>query len=250
MPKNKRRKIIIAGPLRFETITPVVVRSDGPLARQAKKRLTSQAQARVNQRNCCLKLEMLLACNFRRGDLFVTLTYDDAHLPTCRKAAMYEAKRFVDRLRAIRKKTGRQLVTVWVTEHKHGEGRWHHHLVLNATTGQDYEDILKAWGDRGSVKEFIKLEFTKEKTYAALARYLTKEARDKVGDKAWSCTRNVQRPTVESYRVDDEETLQVPRGAWLLEQEDHRTVYGVYQYVKYLLPGDLPPAVRRKRRRR
>ena len=104
MAKTKWKKIIVAGPLVMETVYPGCARHDSPRARSSKRKLSSEAQKRMNAKYSYQKLELMLAANFLPGDLIVTLTYDDRHLPRSREAAKAKLKYFRQKLSAERRK--------------------------------------------------------------------------------------------------------------------------------------------------
>ena len=249
MAKNKMKKIIHAGALVIEAVYPRVDRRDSERARAAKRKASTEAQKRMNQIYSWQKLELMLAANFRPGDLVVTLTYDDAHLPESRKASELRLKYFRQQLAAHRLMTGQGLVMIWNTEHKHGDGRWHHHTVLNAT-GDDYDQIRKFW-IYGSDIEIKPLRVDKEKNYETLARYMCKEEGERLGQRKWSYTRNARKPEVETFRVEEDTTVQVPKGATEISVFSDSNQYGSARVIKYLAPGwEKRPTVRAKRRRR
>ena len=138
---------------------------------------------------------------------------------------------------------------VWSTEHRHGEGRWHHHCVINAM-GDDYELIRKLW-IYGSDVEIKPLRVDREKNYESLAKYMAKEDREKLGLRSWSYTRNAKKPEVETFRVEDETQLQAPKGSMILAEVSERTEYASYKVIKYLAPGwETRRAAKAKRRRK
>lgn len=247
---SKFKKIIVAGPLVVETVYPAPNPRDSDGVRAGKKALSSEAQQRMNLKYAYQKLELLIAVNFGIRDLYTTFTYDDAHLPKSRKEANDRMKAFWRRLRAARKEKGQELRYIYVTEHKHGEGRWHHHVLIN-TTGDDYNLIRELWG-QGSI-EFKKIRVDRDKNYETLARYLCKEQRDKVGLRLWSGSRNLHKPERECFRVPDDTPLTPPRGAIVLtDTGDVTTAYGHYRYIKYLAKGCASvkaPRARHRRRR-
>lgn len=122
------------------------------------------------------------------GDLFITLTYDDTHLPEDREAAIRRIRSFLSKLRKARKPRGQLLHYIYVTEGGCPGGRLHHHLVVNST-GEDLEEIRRLWiyGDNVEVR---RLEFNQGHTYEDLASYLTKEPREwghpQVGERTWT----------------------------------------------------------------
>ncbi len=243
------KKIIHAGALVIEAVYPRMDRRDSERARAAKRKASTEAQKRMNQIYSWQKLELMLAANFRPGDLVVTLTYDDAHLPESRKASELRLKYFRQQLTVHRVMTGQDLVMIWNTEHKHGDGRWHHHTVINAT-GDDYDLIRRLW-IYGSDIEIKPLRVDKEKNYETLARYMCKEEGERLGQRKWSYTRNARKPEVETFRVEEDTTVQVPKGATEISVFSDSNQYGSARVIKYLAPGwEKRPTVRARRRRR
>lgn len=245
----KFKKIIVAGPLVVETIYPAPNPRDSAGVRAGKRALSSQAQQRMNLKYAYQKLELEIAANFSVKDLYITLTYDDAHLPKSRAEANRRMQAFWRRLRAERRAQGQELRYIYVTEHKHGEGRWHHHVLINST-GKDYELIRRLWRQGGV--EFQQLRIDRDKNFETLARYLCKEQREKLGLRLWSCSRNLRKPERECFRVPNDTPLSPPDGATVLvDTGDVTTAYGHFRYVKYLANGwDSTPRQRAKRRRK
>lgn len=245
----KFKKIIVAGPLVVETVYPAPNPRDSTGVRAGKKALSSEAQQRMNLKYAYQKLELEIAANFGVGDLYATFTYDDDHLPSSRKEANNRVSLFMRRLRAARKVAGQELRYIYVTEHKHGDGRWHHHILINAT-GDDFKQIRELWGQGGI--EFIKLRIDRDKNYETLARYLCKEQRDKVGLRLWSGSRNLHKPERECFRVPNDTPLIPPENAMVLtDSGDVRTAYGHFRYIKYLAAGaNSTTKAKAKRRRR
>jgi hypothetical protein len=246
---KKRLKVIVAGSLVKKVLyTPPTVCDTGA-ARASKRRASSEAQKRMNAKYSYEKLELMLAANFRRGDLVVTLTYDDDHLPAERSGCEQRLKRFRAALNKVRTRKGkRRLVMFWNTEHKHGDGRWHHHAVINST-GADFADIQSCW-PHGKV-DIKPLRLDRQKNYLSLARYMCKEKPDRVGQRQWSYTRGAAKPEVESYWVDADTVIQAPRGSLVFTDAHERTDYASYHYIRYLAPGwerQRAAAARRRRR--
>lgn len=243
----KTKKIVSAGPLVLEAVYPRASRWDSPRARGAKRKLSSEAQQRMNAKHSYQKLELILAANFLPGDLIVTLTYDPAHLPRTRESAAAKLKAFRARLSALRKRSGAELRMVWATENVFTFGRWHHHCVINSA-GEDYDVLRALWGNGANV-EIQKLRIDKEHSYEALARYLCKEARERPGLRSWSYTRSCRQPEVETFAVPDDTPLQAPKGATVYETASERSEFGSYVYLKYLAPN-WRAGIRRQRARR
>lgn len=244
----KRKKIIRAGRLVLGIIYTAQLPNDPDHVRAAKAKVSTAARQRMNMKTSCRKLELLLAANFSTADIVVTLTYRDADLPVDKAGAVRCIRRFIRKLRTAREAEGGTLRYIYVTEHKHTEGRWHHHIVLNGT-GRDIDLIrsLWRWGDD------IQLETIDMYGYEALAQYLTKEPREdrkKVGERMWSPSKGLKRPEVETGWAKDNETLVPPPGVIVLANESQQNEFGCYAYIKYLVPDYKPRKCRPSRRKR
>lgn len=249
MAKNKTLRTRDAGALVEQVCYQRVQRTDDDQVRSIKREKTSEVMKRYNRKASVRKFELMLASNFRPGDVVGTVTYDDEHLPVDRKAADRKFRYFRQKLAAHYKARGVEMVVFWSTEHKHGDGRWHHHFIL-PSTGDDYDAIRAAWS-YGDDIELKPLRVDKAKNYSTLAAYYAKEARERLGLRAWSYTRNAKKPVEEIDRVDDDFQLQPPKGVQVLERTSIETPYGSFQYLKYLRPADFinRPHARRRRRR-
>ena len=229
----KRRKVIRAGRVVYAAVYSAVHPSDSPAARAAKSKCSSAARQRMNMKCAWQKLEMELAANFVLGDLVVTLTYDDAHLPDDRDSAVGKVKKFWVQLRKARKLTSQPLQYIYVTEGVHGDKRLHHHAVINGT-GADLETLRSLWR-YGAVH----LEPVDAYGYEALAKYLTKEPRahgSPNGLRSWTPSRGLKKPKQESGWVPDDVTLCAPPGAVVLDSDSMTNQWGEFKYIKYLLP--------------
>lgn len=258
-----RKKTIVAGPLVYEAIYPLPNPRDSREVRRGKSRLTSMAQERMNLKYQWQKLELLMAANFRVGDIVLTLTFDEAHLPESREETMNRVRQFLKRLRELRKPFGQQTKYIYVVEHNHcredpcftpveqaQQGRYHVHMILNST-GLDFENIKKAWG-LGLI-EIHSFELNRERTYESLARYFCKELPDYVGARKFIPSRGLVHPEPDCQIVDNSETLDPPKGTTVYDNTGVvSTEYGWYQFVKYLWPKlvERAPNSRKKKRRR
>lgn len=241
-----------AGCEHMETMYPVISRGDSRAVRTGKKALAREAKQRANDNAAYRKLEMELAATYRLGDLVVCLTFDDAHLPGSRQQVKAAVKKFVKRLREYRVKSGQTLVYHYREEHKHRsddrltDGRWHVHMVLNAT-GKDYKIMEALWG-QGHV-DIQRLEINRDRNFETLARYMTKEPRDKNGQRLWSSSRGAKKPQRDRRRVGNDAKIKIPKNAIILSDTGVvETVYGEYRFVRYILPNEITvaPGGRRK----
>lgn len=255
-----RKKTIVAGPLVYEATYPLPNPRDSRTVRQGKKHLTSDAQQRMNTKLQWRKLELLLAANFKVGDQVLTLTFDDAHLPTSRSEVMTKVKAFLKELRSRRKASDMPTKYVYVVEHKHSsefkafteveraqQGRYHVHMIINST-GCDLEDFKSAWPY--GLLESHGFELTRERTYESLARYMCKELPDYVGARKFIPSRGLEHPKPEYEIVDSGNVLQPPKGSTVYDNTGVVfTEYGHFQFVKYLWPKLVQKAPKAKRRK-
>lgn len=233
---KKRMTKVTAGRLVSVVIYCQPSAPDEPAVRAAKQRASSEARAKINRRCSWQKLEALLAANFDSRDLWVTLTYDDAHYPPSRREAVRRLSNFVRALRAARGIQGAELLYVKNTESISESGlpgRLHHHMVINGT-GDDFDTILGLW-KWGSMVE-IKPLLDGGHTYGDYARYMAKEP-PPLGKNGWTPSRNLKRPIRESWVVDEAMTVAPPPGAHVIERTEQHNGWGEYVYLKYLLPA-------------
>lgn len=233
---SKCLREIRAGRLGYAILYTQPSIADAPRARAEKSRATTEARQKINLRMSWQQLELLLFSNFGRDDFLLTLTYDQDHLPADRGIAVKRLRRFIPSLRAARRKRGYTLKYVYVTENKHGEGRLHHHMVVNGT-GCDLDELRSLWPDG-----HVYIQNLRPREFGCLARYLTKEARDygkAAGKKTWVASQNLKRPNrPKAEIVPDLMTLSVPPNADPLESsggEIRIGEYGTYSYIKYII---------------
>lgn len=248
MGKTKTLRTREAGALVEQVCYKRIQAGDNAQVRAKKKKHTSEVMQKYNHKTSVRKFELMLAANFSPGAVVGTVTYDDRHLPDDRAGAERRFRYFRQKLGRHYKAKGVELVVFWSTEHKHGDGRWHHHFIL-PSTGDDYNAIRNAWIYGGDV-ELTPLRVDREKNYATLASYYAKEARDKLGLRAWSYTRNAAKPQEDVERVEDDFQLQAPKGVQVLERLCIETPYGSFQYLKYLRPEGFRPRARARKRKR
>lgn len=164
---------------------------DRERVRAEKSQAASAAQKAGNDKRARARLEILLAENFTGRDLFLTLTYRGAAIPSGRKGAIILVGCFLRDLRKHRAAQGQELKYVCTTEGASGEDRLHHHLVINATD-QDVETIRGLWPFGDVVNEGR----INENDYADLAVCITREnaAGRPAGAQMWSRSRNLRQP--------------------------------------------------------
>lgn len=239
MAKTRRLSQVKAGRIVRAVIYDQAMASDEPRARAAKTRHSSAAREKLNAKLSWEKCEAALAANFDRRDLWVTLTYREA--PATREEAMRCLGAFLRLLRGARRERGERLLYIKNAEHltdDDSEGRWHHHVAINAT-GADYEEIRglwSRWGDDVDIQPLL----DGDHDFEARARYMCKE-RPPLGKQAWTPSRGLRKPERTTELVDDSLTLSPPPGAVILDRDQKDNAWGSFVYIKYLLPWREPP---------
>lgn len=245
MAKTKRLKTVTAGRLVLGVCYTQALASDTPRARAEKTKCSTAARRKMNFRYAYQKLRLELAANFTRRDLYITLTYDDAHLPVNRKTAKKQIAAFFTRLRKARRLAGQELRYVYVTQElqKDGSHRLHHHIVINSTGAGDYDLIRSLWpnGSNIEISPIGETEMYVHDDFLELAQYLLHERNPDApfisyGDRGWSGSRNLRKPEERSEMVDETVTITAPPGAFVLDTDHKQNEFGCYDYIVYLLP--------------
>ena len=130
---------------------------------------------------------------------------------------------------------------VFAVEHRHGEGRWHLHAVLNAAAGQlDIDEIKSLWPfGHVDVSRLFNSEHRFD-TWLDVARYMTKERPEDgedttpVGAQIYSCSRNLTPPRVVTEWIEDTAPLVIPAGAFVYDRNETENEYSRYKYIKYM----------------
>lgn len=232
---KERRKVVVAGSLWMGVQYTAIHQSNQSARREARAQISSPAQESLNAKLSWQKLMMVLAANYRPGDLVVTLSYREEDLPNRREEADKRLSLFIRHLRAHRKKDGAPLVYVRVTEGYHSGGRLHHHLIINST-GQDYDIIRRLW----KYGDDIDFEPFGEDGPERWGKYLTKEPREKgrryVGDRTWRTSQHMKKPVVTSCYVEEGDDLAPPAGAFVTDRAEVQNCYGRFRHLMARLP--------------
>lgn len=211
--------------------------------RAAKQRSSTEARRRLNRRTAREKLEFLLAANFTAADYFVTLTYAEENEPVKRKTVKTNEQFYIRRLRCVRRRRKNTDRVKWVSsiENKHGDQRWHIHLVISSSGSlkQDLEDLRSLW-PFGLVN--VSLLFDREhreNRWDDIASYLTKERPENgkdetpVGSQIYSCARGLARPVIKTVWVEEDSQIEIPANAFVYENESLTNEYSRFRYLKY-----------------
>lgn len=160
------------------------------------KRDNSKAQRNLNDKNARKYVERLINRNFGDSDIWITLTYDDAHLPPDGDidAAIRNIVNYIRRINYQRKKRGLPKAKyVYVTEYdENAEIRWHHHLVMDGAL--DMDTVEKCWkqGSRNEVRRLRK----DENGLSGMANYIVKEKKRIRSEKRWNSSKGLIDPDV------------------------------------------------------
>lgn len=160
------------------------------------KKDNDKAQRNLNDKNARKYVERLINENFTDNDLWITLTYDDEHLPPDGDidAAIKNMQRFIRRVNYQRKKRGLQNAKyVYVTEYNRSEEiRWHHHIVMD---GQMKMDAVEACWKQSSRNEIRKLK-KDENGLSGMANYIVKEKQRVKSEKRWNSSQGLKEPDI------------------------------------------------------
>lgn len=212
-------------------------RDPNPNRRRRAISVSKEDKQRANLKTSYEKLLMLMCANFSPGDWWVTLTYDDEHLPSTREEAQPCWRKFMRRYRKYRKKFNEPLQYVYCTQltTRGGGIRLHHHLVLRWEDDSDEEKIRSLW-EYGKIVHIRKLKSFEE--ILDKAHYMCREPRELgvyvPGEQMWTASRGLVRPkpmytTIDSDALD----ISVPVGCTELSEPVQLPGYGGYKIIIY-----------------
>jgi len=208
-----------------------------PRPRGKRRGRTLAAQLERNMHQAVQRLARILNCNFRGGDVFLTLKYSDRRLPATKEEAKREARNFVRRIaRAYSKATGKKLRWALVTADRSSKTgkpvRLHHHLVMDAVA---WELVAANWPeDQFSLRH---LDGTGD--YTGVARYMIANAGYERKVRTWSTSQGLEKPVfTQPEPVKGAGSFQVPKEARISErvvrQDEESGFYAAY--IRYVLP--------------
>lgn len=179
------------------------------------------------------RLELRLAL-FAFEGVHYTLTYDNEHLPHDFNGVRKSFRAF--RERAKRWRGGKPYDWIGCIEGKHGDHRFHIHLVLRDS---DFPPaVVRYLWKGGEVDDEPVLR--KEGGYRRLAEYLNKERPDgfvvPIGRHPWSCSRGLsqQIPPPERWRDEDGGIL-IPDNVIWSRRGQRENDFGSYCYGSYIM---------------
>ena len=161
-----------------------------------KKKDNSKAQRNLNDKNAKKYIERLINENFGNQDIWMTLTYDDEHLPPDGDidAAIKNVQRYIARVNYQRKKRGLQKARyIYVTAYDPGAKiRWHHHIVMDGAL--DMETVEGCWkqSSRNEVRRLQK----DENGLSGMANYIVEEKNRCHGERRWNSSKGLREPKI------------------------------------------------------
>lgn len=224
--------------------------------RAEKTELTSEAVARVNQRNRERKCSRMVDKYFNEDDYVLTLTYRKEDRPENMEECKKHLQKFFRKLK--REYAKRFYDLFWIRNIEVGtRGAWHVHVIMNRIEGADFL-IKELWKEHGGVY----FQFFKDKKDRGedLGKYMAKSnvsAPDKITESSWSHSRNVQPVEPEEAVISGQsmnDRPRTPKGYYLDKQSYHDYVNDEgYRFREYtfrkLKPVRIDHRIRRKRKK-
>ena len=223
-----------AGPLVKEcrSIRPRLSQYDTPYERTEKNKILRPAGDSSVCRSRVDRLELRLAL-FRCEGRVYTLTFDAEHEPKRFQDVRKFWRSFLRRMKILHKTA---FDYVYLVEGKHGDHRFHIHLVLRDS---DFSpgDVQALWRF-GSVDDEPLIRHSKD-TYRRTARYFNKEANDgvriPVGARTWVCSKSLtaKLPPTEVFRSASG-SIKIPVDARCSGRYQTSNEFGEYRYAWYI----------------
>lgn len=208
--------------------------------RAPKTKLSTEAQKKYNHDQAQKKIVLLVNANFVRGDILVTLTFDDEHLPESWEEVRRILQNYILRLKRWRKKNGygelKYIYAIEQTVRKSGKRRgqlhWHVHMLLSKMPRDVVEDLWPE-GVRVNARRYNPDRFGSD----AAAKYIGKDTG--AGNKRFAYSRNLQKP--EKLPPRDGRVTQRAVKQMVLKRE-HDAEYWERKYPGYVFCGFEKPS--------
>lgn len=212
-------------------------RDPNPNQRRRGISISKEDKQKANLKTSYEKLLMLIFANFSPGDWWITLTYDDEHLPADREASKKPFRKFIRNFRKYRKGNKEPLMYVYCTQLTTRDGglRLHHHMVMRWEDDADKEMIESLW-EYGEVKRIRKLRDIDD--VENKAGYMCREPRELgvhvPGEQMWTASRGLIRPKPQYMIIDNDSIdISVPTGCTELQEPVQIPGYGGYKAILY-----------------
>lgn len=169
---------------------------DVPPEGRGIKKDNSEAQRNLNDKNARKYVERLINENFDNEDIWITLTYDNDHLPPDGDidAAIKNVQNYIRRINYQRKKRGMPNAKyVYVTAYNPEKKiRWHHHIVMDGALDMDTVEACWKQSSRNEIRSLQK----DENGLSGLANYIVEEKNRIRSEKRWSSSQGLRDPDI------------------------------------------------------
>lgn len=109
---------------------------EGVITIKSKRKPTSKAQARVNERNSRKNLSSLISENFNNNDFEVVLTYKSEFYPKSVHQATCDIQNYFRRLRRLYGAYGIELKYIWIMGWEKSTKRIYFHTYISRSTDE------------------------------------------------------------------------------------------------------------------
>lgn len=140
----------------------------GGRRRKPHEKPTVASVLAVNRRNMVRRIQRLVCANFGPGDGWLSLTFDDAHLPAGYEDAKRLSTNFIRRLQRRHRKRGMELKYIYALCQGRKSGRWHLHIIVNGGVGG--LELRRLWG----MGDANRKDLYPDGNYTGLAEYMVK----------------------------------------------------------------------------
>lgn len=224
-----------AGPLVKEcrALRPRLSADDSPYERGEKMKILQPPRDSSVCRNSIDRLELRLALFGFEGCCY-TLTFDDDHLPGNFREARAALRAFNARLR--RWYDDKPFDRVNLIEGKHGDHRYHIHMVLRY--GDFPPEVMRYLWKGGNMSETPLLRQPYD-SFRRMARYYNKERTDgivlPIGSRPWTCSRSLtqQLPPPKMWKSTSG-AIRIPKDVFSCGRNSVQNEFGVYNYAWYI----------------
>lgn len=236
---------------------------DSPPTRASKRHHSAAAQRYINIRDCTERLQWLLCCNYdHKSAAFLTLTFDDEHLPDSRNGVKLCVQKLIRQLRPVFRNRGDPFPVIYTVEGQPSQSlrqadspwevapwkdvkkwetlagedeqqdapvRLHAHMFLLLPERDDRELVRSFWPHGRVHINYIRVNDFK--SFQRLAAYVTKESRlgsRPDNEKAYVPSLGLIQPDVDGHWCKEAETIGFPAGVEQLgdgRERDHVSGY-------------------------
>lgn len=199
--------------------------------------ISKEDKQKANLKTSYEKLLMLVCANFSPGDWWITLSYDDDHLPQTREESKKPFRRFMRLFRKYRKANNEPLKYVYCTQltTRAGGRRLHHHMIMRWEDDSDKERLYSLW-EYGKIVYARKLRDFDD--ILDKVHYMCREPRELgvhvPGEQMWTASRGLVRPKPQYTTIgSDSVDITVPVGCTQLADPVQIPGYGGYKAIIY-----------------